>query len=149
MALIPSIAIALSVAFTSLSLMHVYWLLGGPVGRLAAIPESDGKPVFQPSAVATFVVAAGLALCALLLVATAGMVALPLSKSVLVWLIRAIAVGLLLRAIGDFRLVGFLSVSAIPGLRVWIRQCTRHSVLFRQSERLLLVSPVRSTDLKC
>jgi hypothetical protein len=106
-ALIPSIAIALSVAFTSLSLMHVYWLLGGPVGRLAAIPEIDGKPVFQPSAVATFVVAAGLALCTLLLVATAGMVALPLSKSVLVWLPRGLALGLLLRAMGDFRLVGF------------------------------------------
>ena len=38
MALIPSIAIALSVAFTSLSLMHLYWLSGGwlPFLRLMA-----------------------------------------------------------------------------------------------------------------
>ena len=114
MALIPSIAIALSVAFTSLSLMHVYWLLGGPVGRLAAIPEIDGKPVFRPSAVATFVVAAGLALVALLLFATAGMVALPLSKSVLVWLTRGLALGLLLRAMGDFQLVGFFKCVRHP-----------------------------------
>ena len=107
MALTTIIAWALIAVFAGLSLIHVYWLFGGGVGQLAAIPEIDGKIVFQPSALATFVVAIGLALCAVVIAGTAGILALPLSKTVLAWLTRGLAVVLLLRAIGDFRLVGF------------------------------------------
>lgn len=102
-----AIAFSLIATFLSLSLLHFYWLWGGRVGLIAAIPQVDGKPAFQPSAAATFVVAIGLALCALLLAATAGALTLPLPNSVLYWLTRALALILFLRAIGDFRLVGF------------------------------------------
>lgn len=102
-----AIALSLVTIFLCLSLLHFYWLLGGRVGLHAAIPEIDGKPAFQPSATATLVVAIGLALCALLIAATAGVLTLPLPHSVLAWLTRALAFVLLLRAIGDFRLVGF------------------------------------------
>jgi len=105
------IAWALIGVFAGLSLIHVYWLFGGRVGLPAAIPEIDGKPVFQPSALAALVVATGLALCAVVIAGTAGMLALPLSHTVLAWLARALAVVLLLRAIGDFRLVGFFKRS--------------------------------------
>ncbi len=107
MALSAIIAWALIAVFVALSLVHVYWLVGGEVGRLAAIPEIDGTPVFQPSTLSTFVVAMGSAMCALLIAATAGILTLPLSHAVLAWLTRALAVVLLIRAIGDFRLVGF------------------------------------------
>lgn len=107
MALTTIIALPLIVTFLMLSLWHVYWLLGGRVGLDVAIPEVDGKPVFQPSAAATFVVAIVLAPCALLLAATAGIIPLPVPPTVLAWLTRALAFALLLRAIGDFRLVGF------------------------------------------
>ena len=107
MALSTLVAWLLIAVFAGLSLVHVYWLLGGRVGLLAAIPEVDGTPVFQPSTVSTFAAASGLALCALLIAATAGMLTLPLSHAVLSWLTRALAVVLLARAIGDFRLVGF------------------------------------------
>jgi len=105
------IAWSLIGVFAGLSLIHVYWLFGGRVGLPAAIPEIDGKPVFQPSALAALVVATGLALCAVVIAGTAGMLALPLSHTVLAWLARALAVVLLLRAIGDFRLVGFFKRS--------------------------------------
>lgn len=107
MALNAIIAGALIAVFACLALVHVYWLVGGRVGQLAAIPELDGKPIFEPSAVATLVVAIGLALCAVVIAGTAGVLTLPLSHTVLSWLTRALAVILLLRAIGDFRLVGF------------------------------------------
>ncbi|MDR4469692.1 MAG: DUF3995 domain-containing protein [Nitrospira sp.] len=107
MALTTLVAFSLITIFLTLSLWHIYWLLGGDAGRDAAIPEVDGKPVFQPSVVATFIVAVALALCALLIAATAGLVSLPLSQTVLAWLTRTLAGVLLLRAIGDFRLVGF------------------------------------------
>ena len=107
MAVTTIIAGLLIAVFACLSLVHVYWLVGGRLGRLAAIPEVDGKPVFQPSTLATLVVVIGLALCVLLIAGTAGILALPLSQTVLAWITRGLAVVLLLRAIGDFRLVGF------------------------------------------
>jgi len=100
-------ALLLIAVFLCLALLHCYWLVGGRMGILAAIPEVDGKPAFLPSATATFVVAFGLALCALLLAAASGLVSLPVPHSVLSWFTRALALVLLLRAIGDFRLVGF------------------------------------------
>ncbi|HCK83633.1 MAG TPA: DUF3995 domain-containing protein [Hyphomonadaceae bacterium] len=102
------IALSLIATFVGLSLIHTYWGLGGRVGLLAAIPEVDGKPAFQPSALATLVVAIGLALCAVVIAGAAGILTLPLPRTVSVWLTRALALVLLLRAIGDFRLVGFL-----------------------------------------
>lgn len=107
MALNAIIAGSLIAVFACLSLVHIYWLVGGRLGRLAAIPEVDGKPVFQPSTLATLVVAIGLALCAVVIAGTAGVLTLPLSQTVLAWLTRALALVLLLRGIGDFRLVGF------------------------------------------
>ncbi|MFO0699993.1 MAG: DUF3995 domain-containing protein [Nitrospira sp.] len=105
--MITLVAWALMAVFAGLSLVHVYWLLGGQVGQGAAIPEIDGKPIFEPSVLATFIVASGLALCAVVISGTAGMLTLPLSHTALSWLTRGLAVVLLLRAIGDFRLVGF------------------------------------------
>lgn len=101
------LALLLITVFLCLALLHLYWGLGGRVGLLAAIPEIDGKPAFTPSATATFVVALCLALCAVLLAGTSGLVSLPVPHSVLSWLTRVLAVVLLLRAIGDFRQAGF------------------------------------------
>mgnify|MGYP001285303821 CR=1 FL=1 len=107
MALSTLVAWSLIVVFVGLSLVHVYWCVGGRLGQFEAIPEIDGQLVFQPSAMAMLVVAIGLALCAVVVAATAGMLTLPLPHTVLAWLTRALAVVLLVRAIGDFRLVGF------------------------------------------
>ena len=107
MALSLTVAWLLIAVFAGLFLVHVYWLFGGRVGLRAAIPEIDGTPVFQPTTLSAFVVAIGLALCAVVIAATAGILTLPLSHTVLAWLTRALAVVLLARAIGDFRVVGF------------------------------------------
>lgn len=119
MAVSTLVAWALIAVFASLSLVHVYWLFGGQSGLFVAIPEVDGKPVFEPSAVATLVVAIGLALCAVVIAGTAGILALPVTQTVLAWLTRALAVVLLLRAIGDFQLVGlFKRVRDTPFARL-------------------------------
>jgi hypothetical protein len=106
-ALSTLVAWSLIVVFVGLSLVHVYWCVGGRLGQFVAIPEIDGQLVFQPSTLSMFVVAIGLALCAVVIAATAGILRLPLSHTVLAWLARALAVVLLARAIGDFRVVGF------------------------------------------
>jgi len=58
------IASSLAAVFICLSPLHAYWALGGRFGLDFAVPELDGSPAFQPSTLATLVVAIGLALCA-------------------------------------------------------------------------------------
>jgi hypothetical protein len=85
-------------AFAALALLHFYWAAsnaGDAGGNSAAIPEVDGKPVFRPSRAAT-----------------AGVGVVLLGTAAIVWmhvelLIAGAAAVLVLRAIGDFRLVGF------------------------------------------
>lgn len=101
------IAWTVSGIFLALSLLHLYWAAGGRAGWSAAIPEVNGRPAFTPSAGATLVVAGALAICALLAAALSGLVSVPVSADVLRWLGRVLAIVLVFRALGDFRLVGF------------------------------------------
>jgi len=83
--------------FAVLALLHFYWALGGAggTGSSAAIPEVNGVPAFKPTK-------AGTAAVGLVLLATAAIVLLDVRL-----LIAGAAAVLVLRAIGDFRLVGF------------------------------------------
>ena len=101
------LAIVIVAVFVVLALVHVYWALGGRFAWLAAIPEVGGRPTFTPSAALTFLVAVALLACAGLVAGTVGILAVPVSPGVLKWLAFALALLLLLRAVGDFRLVGF------------------------------------------
>jgi uncharacterized protein DUF3995 len=90
--------------------IHVYWAAGGKAGRAAAVPTADGRAVIKPSPLGTGLVAAGLCVIAGLLAFRIGWLKLPgvADNNVLVqiaaWLIAAVFA---LRAIGDFRYVGF------------------------------------------
>jgi uncharacterized protein DUF3995 len=102
------LAIAIVAVFVALALVHVYWAFGGRIAWRAAIPEVRSGLAFTPSAAATFLVAVALFACAGLVAATAGVIALPpVSPTVLTRLSFALALVLLLRAVGDFKLVGF------------------------------------------
>jgi len=101
------LAIALAAIFACLAFAHVYWSLGGAAGKLAAIPHVSGTPAFRPSPLATFGIAMCLFICALLVLSVAGIGAFPAPRSSQIWLAYALALILFLRAVGDFRLVGF------------------------------------------
>ena len=101
------LAIVIVVVFIVLALAHIYWAFGGRTAWLAAIPEVGDRPAFTPSAAATFFVAIALLTCAGLVAGAAGILAVPVSPGVLTWLSFALALVLLLRAVGDFKLVGF------------------------------------------
>ena len=107
-----SLALTLVLAFLTLSVWHVYWAAGGRVGKPAAIPEIDGKHLFAPGVFATLFVAVGLGACAALVAATAGLIPSPLSTHALGSLSFALAAALMMRAIGDFRFVGFFKRAA-------------------------------------
>jgi Protein of unknown function (DUF3995) len=90
--------------------VHIYWAAGGKAGKGAAIPTANGRAVINPSAFATAMVAVGLCAMAALVALRIGWLDLPAlpGSGVVVeigtWLM---AVVFALRAIGDFRYVGF------------------------------------------
>lgn len=103
-----TIAILLVVSFAGLAALHLYWALGGKFGMSAALPEIDGAPAFMPGAAATIAVAfvlTGFALIALVLGFGASNAATLTPYAVFL----GFAVGgvLVLRAIGEFKYVGF------------------------------------------
>lgn len=89
------LAIATAAVFVFLAGMHFYWAAFGTGEGSAAIPEVDGVPAFKPSK-------AGTAAVGLVLLGTAAIVLLHVEL-----LLAGAAAVLVLRAIGDFRLVGF------------------------------------------
>ena len=103
----PLLPISMMIIFSLLGLIHAYWAFGGKTGWLAALPEVNGRLAFTPSMGATFIVATFLFLCAILVSVTAGFITLPLPFFIFKWLSFGLSFGLLLRAIGDFNLVGF------------------------------------------
>jgi hypothetical protein len=86
---------------------HVYWALGGRAGMSAAIPERNGRPVFQPGAVTPLFVAVALLIAAAIVAMQAGLIWRGAFQPYVRILSVALAVIFLARAIGDFRYVGF------------------------------------------
>jgi hypothetical protein len=90
--------------------VHFYWAAGGKAGKAAAVPAANGRPVIKPSAFSTMMVAVGLCAMAAVLALRTGWLDLPeLPRDgsivkIATWLIAA---AFALRAIGDFRYVGF------------------------------------------
>ncbi len=90
-----------------LVLIHMYWAFGGRRGANGAIPMLNGVPAFRPGVIPTLTVAAVLAGFAGLHLIHIGWLAVALPAWLHhygLWIIAAI---FLLRAIGDFRYVGF------------------------------------------
>ena len=101
------LAVALITIFAVLASVHVYWAFGGQFAKVAAIPELRGAPSFVPGRIATLLVALSLFSCAALVGAASGFIDAPVPAVAIQWSCFGLALLLLLRAIGDFRLVGF------------------------------------------
>ena len=96
-----------ALVFVSLSLIHVYWAVGGKFGNLAVVPSHpDGSKLFKPGPLSTWVVAGGLMVFALITLGN-----LPSQYGAYQGFIRfgnwTIATIFILRSIGDFRFIGF------------------------------------------
>lgn len=107
------IAAIVSGLFLSLSALHVYWAVGGRWGAHAAIPEVPSRSgdgwvaALNPGKGITLVVAAGLASIAVLVSLRAGLFGAPVIHWALSSALAILAIVMLVRAVGDFRLVGF------------------------------------------
>ncbi len=92
-----------------LSIVHVYWALGGKGGMKAVLPEikREGKPLFVPTSFITFVVAALLFVAALIVLEASHILPAFLPTWIISLGIWTIAIVFLLRSLGDFRYIGF------------------------------------------
>lgn len=102
-----NVARLVAAALGALAVIHVYWALGGRAGKIAAVPEVDGRRAFTPSTVGTLAVAAALLFAASVVAIAGGLFGVGGFRG----LFRVLAFGLsatfIARAVGDFRLVGF------------------------------------------
>ncbi|CAN5510505.1 DUF3995 domain-containing protein [soil metagenome] len=94
--------------FLFLSLLHFHWAFGGRWSWGAAVPSKpDGKLLFNPGMTSSLVVAFGLLLFAFIMLGNSGLWDGVVARRYFQyggWVISAI---FLLRAIGDFRFIGF------------------------------------------
>ncbi len=92
----------------AISGIHFFWAFGGRWGADAAIPTSqDGKTMLSPDIFATLVVAFGILAMALFHLEKIQIVSLSIPNWINTYGLKIIAGIFLLRAIGEFRYVGF------------------------------------------
>ena len=112
-------AIALAFVLAFLSGLHIYWAFGGRWGWGAAIPQIDGRPAFSPSRLATLVVALGLAAAAVLPLIRTGVAPFSVPPWLSQWSAVFLAFVFFIRAVGDFRLVGFFKRVRGTPFAIW------------------------------
>lgn len=96
-----------SIIFTFLSLVHFYWAFSGEANLNYVIPEIENKKAFEPTRFMTVIVALASLLAAFVVLGDIGVFGLFEFQRIFrigTWLI---AILFLLRAIGDFKYVGF------------------------------------------
>jgi hypothetical protein len=101
------LSIVVCLTFVLLAMWHVRMAFGSMTGESAAVPSVDGKPLFVPSRASTLVVACVLFAFALLVAGAARLIALGVPTQWLSWACYLLAFGLLARAVGEFKYVGF------------------------------------------
>lgn len=88
--------------------VHIYWALGGKMASLAVLPQtSSEKLVFMPSSFMTFFVAVSFYMMSLIFGHAAGFFQVSILKNYQNAILVFLAIVFLLRAVGDFKYVGF------------------------------------------
>ena len=108
---------------TVIAVVHVYWAFGGRRGASGAIPERNGGPLLTPTRGATLTVAALLLAAALVVVARVYYRGDLVPSWALATAVAAVGLAFTLRAVGDFRWVGFFKrhrTSAFARRDTWV-----------------------------
>lgn len=105
--MIRILGIFVAVIFAVLSLFHFYWALGGRFGSGATVPTTGETRVFNPSPFGTFLVAIGLLMAMFTILGHLGLLGEAIPRWVFRWGTCGIGLIFFLRAVGEFRLVGF------------------------------------------
>lgn len=102
------VVIIITIIFSLISLLHFYWAFGGNLLYEEVLPtNSMGTKRLYPSPTAALLVAFGLLLMALVVLGTQGSFDKYLNRKYFRYATLIISLIFLLRAIGDFKFVGF------------------------------------------
>jgi hypothetical protein len=111
--------ILLAAVFAVLSLFHIYWALGGRLASGVTVPMVSGERAFNPSPLGTILVAAALLLAMLIILGQIGLLGEMIPKWIFRWGTFGIGLIFFLRAIGEFRLVGFFKQASDTPFAYW------------------------------
>jgi hypothetical protein len=92
-----------TIIFLTIAGFHFYWAFGGKFGSQSVIPQMEGKLAFQPPFLATIMVALAMLVTAWLSWMPSGNT----ENKILIYGNLGIGIVFLIRAIGDFKYVGF------------------------------------------
>lgn len=109
----------LAAVFALLGLFHVFWAAGGRFGSVSGVPTVNGERVFNPSTAGTLAVAAALFGAMLVILGQINLLGEAIPKWIFRWATLFIGVLFFLRAIGEFRLVGFFKQVRDTPFAVW------------------------------
>ena len=102
------VAIILSFIFISLAVLHIYWGFGGKNGSAATIPtKENNKAVINPGPIDCFAVGIALLGFCMFVLIKGEIILLSLPGWLLNYGLSVIAALFLLRAVGEFKYVGF------------------------------------------
>ncbi|HPH99628.1 MAG TPA: DUF3995 domain-containing protein [Chitinophagaceae bacterium] len=94
--------------FLILSIIHIYWACGGKWAYYSVLPiKTDGQFLFKPSKLSTLMVACGFMIFALITAGNCGFMHKLLDRKYIHYGTWGIAIIFIVRAIGDFKFVGF------------------------------------------
>lgn len=117
--MIRILSVLLAVIFTAIALLHFYWAVGGATSGVSAIPTVEGKQAFTPSAFGTVLVALAFVVAVLVVAGQFGYLGTFIPR----WIFRTglyvISILFLLRAIGEFKLVGFFKQASDSSFAYW------------------------------
>lgn len=102
------VSILLSIIFTTLGIIHFNWVLGGTFGFSASLPTKEtGERVLNPKKMDSAVVGTGLLAFGFFYLIKSGIISYVLPEWIMNYSGWIIPIIFLLRAIGEFKYVGF------------------------------------------
>ncbi len=90
-----------------MAVIHMYWALGGSIGAEALVPQTTKGPLFRLTSAVTLLISLTFILAANLMLTRIGVATARISPTGLHIACAALAALFLIRAVGDFRYVGF------------------------------------------
>lgn len=109
------VGIGCAIVLAALSVLHVVWAILREPPRAAFIPAVESRLVFRPTPLATFAVGVGLGAAAVAVALQAHVFDLAVPPALARWSCGLVGAAFILRAIGEFRLVGFFK--SVTGTR--------------------------------
>ncbi len=111
------VSIALAVVFAVLSAFHIAWAVGD--APTAVMPAMPGRPQPRPSAFGSLTVAVALALAALIVLARGRLIFANITPRLVRFSCAALGLVFVLRAIGEFRVLGFFKSISDSQFAIW------------------------------